>query len=426
VKVGFTCYGFDGFPREFAHHFVEHVMGLFCVNMHFRTTDEKPLAAALNRRNVNRFRLLAPKGGWVSLYEEQASRQDDDRIRELTSELSGELHAPAIAFMVHDSDIACYWLYDDGKLLDEFNSCPDYFDDDAGEPSRPSGNQPAALLPFCRSGVTEDNLTEIFQGENVFAESVVEGLAEALGIDPARALSDYRDDGAEFGGADQSGDGDDDDGDDGPASVPPAPGLMGRLAKMFGGGAKAEANADATALVQAAAVGDSATIERLLARGVAVDDEAPAPLPGGQSMAGLGQVFPGGLPKIAMTPLLAAIVHKHREALERLLDAGADPNRVHPMFGTALHAATGAGEVELLRLLIDRGGDMKARNAKGQTPLEVVAASRATLDRLAQAQEMMKSMGMKTAGLMGKLSDIKLPTEGWDACERLLKERLDR
>ena len=48
--------------------------------------------------------------------------------------------------------------------------------------------------------------------------------------------------------------------------------------------------------------------DRLLADGVAVDAEAPAPLGGGQPMAGLGQMFPGGLSKIAMTPLLAAIV----------------------------------------------------------------------------------------------------------------------
>ena len=172
--------------------------------------------------------------------------------------------------------------------------------------------------------------------------------------------------------------------------------------------------------------GDVPAIDRLLAEGVPVDVEAPAPLPGGQSMAGLGQVFPGGLPKIAMTPLLAALVHKKRAAVVRLLDAGADVNRVHLMFGTAVHAATGAGEVELLQLLIDRGGDMKARNSKGQTPLEVVSASRATLDRLAQAREMMKSMGMNAPGLADQLSNITFPTEGWDACERLLKNRLSR
>jgi len=91
-----------------------------------------------------------------------------------------------------------------------------------------------------------------------------------------------------------------------------------------------------------------------------------------------------------------------------------------------VHAATGAGEAELLQLLIERGGDVDARNAQGQTPLQLVAAGRATRERLAQAQALMKSMGIKFPGLIDQLSNVTLPTEGWDACERLLKARMAR
>jgi hypothetical protein len=125
-----------------------------------------------------------------------------------------------------------------------------------------------------------------------------------------------------------------------------------------------------------------------------------------------------------MTPLLAAVVNKRRRAAEQLLDNGADPNQGHPLFGTPVHAASGAGDVELLQLLIERGGDVTARNAQGQTPLQVVTAARATRERLAEAQAMMKSMGVKLpAGLLDQLANISLPTEGWDACEELLKKQ---
>ena len=178
--------------------------------------------------------MLPARNGWTTLYEELASQQDEDRIRELAGNLTKDLHVAAIAFMVHDSDIACYWLYDDGTSLDEFNSCPDYFDGSGDKPSGPSGGQTSVLLPFCQPGITEEDLQEILQGENVFAESVVEGLAAALGIEQGRALADYRDGSSEAGDDDETDDGsNDDDGGSGPGAAPAAMGMMARLAKML-------------------------------------------------------------------------------------------------------------------------------------------------------------------------------------------------
>ena len=51
-------------------------MGLFCVNLHFRATDDKALSAALNRRGVTQYRISPSENGWTSLYEEEASCQD--------------------------------------------------------------------------------------------------------------------------------------------------------------------------------------------------------------------------------------------------------------------------------------------------------------------------------------------------------------
>ena len=122
-----------------------------------------------------------------------------------------------------------------------------------------------------------------------------------------------------------------------------------------------------------------------------------------------------------MTPLLAAVAHKQRAAVERLLHHGADVNFVHPLFGPPVHTATGAGDVALLELLIDRGADVNARNPRGQTPLQQLAASRAIQNQLAQAQAMVKSMGVKVPNLLEQISKTQLPIEGWDACEQVLK-----
>jgi len=68
-----------------------------------------------------------------------------------------------------------------------------------------------------------------------------------------------------------------------------------------------------------------------------------------------------------------------------------------------------------------RAGDVNVRNAQGQSALQVLAASRASLDQLAQAQATTKSLGYKGSGLLDQLSNLALPTEGGDRCEQLLK-----
>src|SRR5438105_337697 len=211
---------------------MEHSMGLFCVNLHFRTTDDKALSDALGRRGVSRYRVVPAKSGWTSLYEEQASEQDDRRIRDLAGGLSEDLHVPAVAFMVHDSDIACYWLFDNGQLLDEYNSDPGYFDTDADGPPSPSGGRTDVLVRYCQPGVRQDELAAMLSRETVrattFAEDLIRRLAKALGIDRKLAIADYRD----VAGDDGRNDDDDDDG--GPSRAPLQPGLLERLAKRFG------------------------------------------------------------------------------------------------------------------------------------------------------------------------------------------------
>jgi ankyrin repeat protein len=118
---------------------------------------------------------------------------------------------------------------------------------------------------------------------------------------------------------------------------------------------------------------------------------------------------------------LAAIIHKRKRAVVKLLNSGADLTRANQYYGTAVHAAAGIGDAELLQLLIDHGADVNACNAQQQTPLATLTASRATLDRLVEAQAMMKSMGRKMPEILSQLSNVALPKEGWDRCEALLR-----
>jgi hypothetical protein len=194
-------------------------MGHSSVSFHFRASDETALNTHLAERGISHFLIAPAKNGWVSLYEERASQQNEKRICDLAAGLSADLKTAAIAFSVHDSDIACYWLYENGKLLDKFNSCPDYFGAGGPVSATARGGQPDILLRFCRAGVSEGDLSQILGAGIVFteemldqlcneetsaaatealsrdqvpAEDLIAQLAEKMGISPSRAVADYR------------------------------------------------------------------------------------------------------------------------------------------------------------------------------------------------------------------------------------------
>lgn len=431
-------------------------MGTFLVNVHVQTDDRAAVERELRRLSLDRCWLTPPSGGWTSVYEEQASTQNDEWIRELTIQLSARVHAPAIAFLVHDSDLVCYWLFDRGRLLDEFNSCPDYFD--AGEDGA-SGTavaarlrgQPDVLVRYCRQHVHASDIENVLASEPTFAEEQLAALAELLGIDVKRVMTDYRDlaepaddVGATFVGtsppspspasspfprpeADEAGelteseelDDVDVAADASGARAMRAPrGAFGwKIAKLLGLDAVAERPHPLVAeLVAAAASGDLQQIDRLLDAGADIEGQA---LLARQSSTGslVTRMLSGGAMSIPVTPLMAAVAYNQHAAMRRLLDAGANVNAIHAMFGTPIHAAACAGDPAGLQILIAAGGKTNQLNAQGQTPWAALAALRMMSGQLQQ----LRSLGAAVPAALQVELERLIPKEGWDECERILR-----
>lgn len=73
------------------------------------------------------------------------------------------------------------------------------------------------------------------------------------------------------------------------------------------------------------------------------------------------------------TPLHCAAWKGHVEAVQALLDAGADINdhNQNSHWGTTpLHAAAHGNQKKVAELLVSRGADLKARNLHRRTPLQ--------------------------------------------------------
>lgn len=146
-------------------------------------------------------------------------------------------------------------------------------------------------------------------------------------------------------------------------------------------------DADSRALLQALSRGNAADVNRLLAKGAAVE-------PMHMGIAVLGRhpemarllVEHGADPDVmSMGPgaplestvgLLAAT--GKADALRMLLDLGADPDyRIKATGPTPLMAALLAGKLETARLLVERGADPALANGKGETASDFAVAAAA-------------------------------------------------
>jgi hypothetical protein len=430
-------------------------MGAFIVNFHVRTKNHDELVRALLDLAKRGCWVTAPKDGWATVYEERASTQDDTWIRELGTKLSDRLHTSAAAFLIHDSDFLCYWLFEEGAVVDEYNSCPDYFDgvveSDNGDAEKDQG-QPDVLLRFCRPGTRLLDLANALNADPTFAEEQLQHLVGYMGIDPERALADYRDlDTASAGqyqamfigdkpankkGAARSGpatlrfpgvaqsaddeeDGDDDDGEiqgTGPGGAITAD----QIARMMGlPTATTPADPLVAELVQAAADGKVSEVERLVAAGANLDGEAPMTLSSVGNSPLSARVLAGRNIAFPVTPLVAAVSNKRVDVARRLLELGANVHTQARMFGSPLHGAVSAGSPELVRMMLDAGADANEKNKQGQTPIGALQHIRMVMGQM----EALKALG----GAMFKQIEPELnrlvDNGGWEQCEKLLRER---
>jgi uncharacterized protein (TIGR03083 family) len=184
-------------------------MGNFYVNITVRGPGQSEIEKALV--NQRRTAAVSPTvDDFTVIYDEECDSQDPRRIRELTSHLSRTLTCPALAVLNHDDDILWYLLYQNGDLVDEYNSCPDCLD--AAEAPGPTGGDAdklCALMGAADVGAVESILRTASdeEGGYLFELDRHQDLAEAVGL-PAFAVGlGYNTllQEAPFGGMDLSG-----------------------------------------------------------------------------------------------------------------------------------------------------------------------------------------------------------------------------
>jgi len=171
-------------------------MGLFYTNMTLFRPARSALVADLRR--LERSAFISPTvDGHTVVFDEQIEDQDTDAIEELGVAISKGLSCCAMTAVLHDDDVLYLWLFQKGKQLDHYNSCPGYFDDSLSlEPSGGSGKLMCEAFGHPERAKMVEKLlrTELSN----FPETEIPGeqerhaaIAKALGMPPFVAALGY-------------------------------------------------------------------------------------------------------------------------------------------------------------------------------------------------------------------------------------------
>jgi hypothetical protein len=174
-------------------------MGNFYVNHTVRAPQNRVIAV-LEKHGHTAF--VSPTAdGYTVVFDQQCDTQDTFAIAELGQELSAALNSPVVAFLNHDDDILCYWLFERGEPVEAYNSCPDYFEDDAsgGDSDEDEGQGEAGptsdgteLCRVFRPGVRDRVRSILAEPSPMFASMTHHDLVSALGLPTWTVGTGYR------------------------------------------------------------------------------------------------------------------------------------------------------------------------------------------------------------------------------------------
>lgn len=161
-------------------------MGNFYTNITLKGASQQRVAERL--RQAERSAYVSPElNGCVVVYDEECEEQDLGVLARLVSGLSKDLECAALAVLIHDDDILLYQLCRAGEVVDEYNSCPGYFED--VEPVPPSGGDAVKLCAEFGAAHAAERVASILRKSTLVGDEEYDfeverhqALSEALGL----------------------------------------------------------------------------------------------------------------------------------------------------------------------------------------------------------------------------------------------------
>ena len=152
-------------------------MGSFYTSLTIRGAAREEVAKALKGRKA----AISPTiDQYTVVWDSECENQDEAILEKLSARLSSELKSPVLAALNHDDDILMYWLFKDGKKIDEYNSAPGYFD---GGDDAPRGGNAVLLADIMSTKSAAKAAEDVLRNEEyVFASERHHELLNSLAM----------------------------------------------------------------------------------------------------------------------------------------------------------------------------------------------------------------------------------------------------
>ena len=121
-------------------------MGAFYGSILIRTNDSNAVKKTLvdvAKEADCKFLIGPPLNGWISVFPNDGGQSDGT-----SAEIAKRLPYDIFHLVVHDDDIFIYYFYRDGRLTDQYNSCPDYFGEVSDEEKKQCQGHPRFFKTF--------------------------------------------------------------------------------------------------------------------------------------------------------------------------------------------------------------------------------------------------------------------------------------
>jgi len=323
-------------------------MGAFFTNCHVRASNKSACINALGGLVHSRAMVTEPENGWITVYDETSESQDIEELRRLGKGISAKLKTSVFCFLVHDSDIFVYLLYNNGKLVDQFDSHPDYFGPVTDKHRKRWAGNFDRLVKLAKQGTTAGKIGKVLTKPQIVEEERAAEFADLMGIDQRRAREGFK----------------------------YAQETKNDYQFVYG---RAYSVRDAE-LLEAVSKRDALAVRALLDKGVSpnqTDRFGYSILVGAirigaieiaESLVAAGaDVLAEG--KMKGDALWIASAEGHLKMLELLLSKAKGDGRLQRSLDVAFGWAVLGGHLEIIRLLLDSGANVNRRDESGQSPL---------------------------------------------------------